>query len=164
MMYLVVILVASVLINLFLFIERQSLTKANTSANKSMSTQKKQMQNYRNSFASVCSQTQQQLQHDYLEIEFSSDRQQEVLKFLLDKLPAVLICQAETGLGLKKALAEIGATSEMGIDELDQFFRTQDRDVKRLWQGRESDALLELCQLMLRKAQVEANSKAAMAS
>ncbi len=163
-MYLVILLVASILLNLFLFIERLNLSRANRTAERCVSTQKRQVKSLRNSFATVCTSVQKQLQQDFYALEFRNEKEQEVLKFLLDKLPAVMHAQVESGRSHKQALVELGVTNEVALDELNQFFRTQDRDVKRFWVSNESDALLELCQLMIRKAQHALNVQRAEAS
>ena len=58
-MYLIVVLVASVLLNLFLFVDRQALSKENDKLEKQLRVTKKQVQTFRQAFAASCKQVQQ---------------------------------------------------------------------------------------------------------
>lgn len=159
MMYLVVILTASVVVNLFLFIERQSLTRANSAADRAISSLKRQVHAFRQSFTSVCTQAQQQMQYNYISIEFSDEKAQAVVKYFLDKMPAIMMMQVQTGLPHRKALLQIDDSDGLSLQELEKFFKTQENDAKRLWQSNEPDALLELTQLLMKKALVEMKTK-----
>lgn len=164
MMYLVVILTASMLLNLFLFVERQSLLKERANSTRKLTVLKRQVIQLRQAFTSVITQLQKSAHAQYLALEFEDSQEQQVVKFFLDKLAAIMLMQVETGLPHRKALTQIDDSDGLSLIELDKYFKAQDRELQRLWQSQEPDALLELTQVMMQKVAVEMKTKAPVES
>ena len=160
MMYLVVVLTASILLNLFLFIERQSLLTEKATNTRKLAVLKRQTHSFRQAFSAASSQLQKSNQVQYLALEFDEPKEQEVVKFFLDKMSAIMMLQVETNTPHRKALVLIDDPDGLSLIELDKFFKTQEKDVQRLWHSKEPDSLLELTQLMMQKVAVQMKNKA----
>lgn len=151
MMYLIVVVIACALFSLFLIVERHSLTAEKAVTTKKLNQQKRQVHGFRQAYSATIRHLQQQLQYQYVSLEFDDSKEQAILKFFLDKLPAVMQYQAESGLPHKKAMLMIDDSSGVPVVEQDKFFKTQGRELQRLWQSSEADALLELTLLMMQR-------------
>ena len=129
MMYLIVVLVASVLLNLFLFVDRQALSKENDKLEKQLRVTKKQVQTFRQAFAASCKQVQQLLQHQYIQLSIEDSEYDEILKLLLDRLPVLLQSQVENGESHQVAMVTQKVTNVVSAEDFETFFKKKDRDM-----------------------------------
>ncbi|MBW8192267.1 hypothetical protein K0504_14615 [Neiella marina] len=165
MMYLIVILVASILVNILLFVERLSLLKALAKSDKLLRSANQQLQLTKQTLTHTCRQLQEQLLRQLNDKQGAvQQRVGQVLEHLIERLPAIIQTQAQTGHNYVQVLQTLPAEEGCSVEELTEYFKEKNRAWARLWQMRDPNALMKLLNAMMNQRTESKASEAPPAS
>lgn len=153
MMYLIVILIASVLVNVLLFVERLSLLKTIAKGDKQLRQTTQQLQLTKQTLTHTCHQLQEQLLRQVNAKQGAvQQRVGQVLEHLIERLPTIIQTQAQTGHNYVQVLKTLPAEEGCSVEELTDYFKEKNRTWSRLWQMRDPNALMKLLNAMMNQS------------
>ncbi|GGA88992.1 hypothetical protein GCM10011369_33940 [Neiella marina] len=156
-MYLIVILVASLLVNLLLFVERLSLLKKIAKGDKLLRSANQQLQLTRQTLTHTTHQLQEQMLRQVNAKQGAiQQRTSQVLEHLIERLPAIIQTQAQTGQNYVQVLKTLPSPEGCSVEELTDYFKERNKTWARLWQMRDPNALMKLMNAMMSHSTSEA--------
>ncbi|WP_251262528.1 hypothetical protein [Echinimonas agarilytica] len=123
-----------------------ALMKSNTIADKKVRQLTAQMQTFRTSITSQAQQIQRQLTHLYNKGEPTSEKRvDQVIRTLLEKVPAVIISQSESGQNHRDVLKQILTAEDPAAEDITAVIKKHNSNIQRIWQSSDPTALAQVC-------------------